>query len=122
MVEHQLPKLRVVGSSPIARSSRARSEAPAGAFGVSGRRRVISRISAATAAPLPAPPWGRLTRKGSKLYAIIFDWPKEGRALRLALASPVRTARLLADGAAVKCEPVQGGGVDLRLPAARSTR
>ncbi len=31
-----------------------------------------------TASPSGAPAWGRYTKKGNKLYAHVFDWPKDG--------------------------------------------
>ena len=73
-----------------------------------------------TASPLPAPSWGSLTRKGNTLYAIVFDWPKPGAPLRLPLATPLKSARLL-HGGAVTFEST-AAGVALRLPPAPPDR
>lgn len=53
-------------------------------------------IYGTTASPCRKPSWGRITRKGDRLFLHVFDWPSDGR-----LAVPVRATpaqcRLLAD-------------------------
>jgi len=74
-------------------------------------------IYGTTFAPFTPPRWGRMTRKGNKLYAVVFDWPKPGRPLRVPVADPVKSARLLRNGELVKIEPAGTEAVDLHLPA-----
>ena len=78
-------------------------------------------IYGTTYAPLPAPAWGRLTRKGDTLYAIVLDRPKTpGAPLRLEIADPVSKASLLRGGATVRVAAAGPGAVDLYLPEAAS--
>jgi alpha-L-fucosidase len=74
-------------------------------------------IYGTTFAPFAPPPWGRMTRKGNKLYAVVFDWPKRGQPLRVPVAGRVKSARLLQGGEPVKCQTIGQEGVDLHLPA-----
>ncbi len=54
-------------------------------------------IYATTASPFPSQlPWGRCTRKGSRLYLHVFDWPADGW-LRVPLRNEVISAFLLAE-------------------------
>ena len=63
-----------------------------------------------------APPWGRITVKGHRLYLIVFDWPEAGAPLRLALnADKIDKATLLAGGASVATRPT-AEGVEFTLP------
>ena len=78
-------------------------------------------IYGTTFAPLPQPAWGRITRKGNRLYLLVFDWPAGGQPLRLALAQPVKSAGLLKRRGDVTFRPAEGG-VELLLPAAPSNR
>ena len=48
------------------------------------------------ASPVPAPAWGRLTRKRGWLFLHVFEWPSGG-TLTVPLAGMVKRARLLAD-------------------------
>jgi alpha-L-fucosidase len=49
-------------------------------------------------------PWGRVTRKGDTLFLLVFERPKDG-VIALPLANGAgATAKLLADGAALKTE------------------
>jgi alpha-L-fucosidase len=75
-------------------------------------------IYGTTFAPLPQPAWGRITRKGSRLYLVVFGWPADGQPLRLALKNPVTKATLLKGGASIKVQASGDGGVDLLAPAA----
>ena len=53
-------------------------------------------IYGTSAGPIGAAPWGRCTKKGSRLYLHVFDWPGDGR-LVIPLAQRVTGAYLLAD-------------------------
>ena len=66
-----------------------------------------------------APEWGRITRKGQRLFLIVFEWPKEGQSLPLALkADQIVGAQLLKGGAEVPFQAnAAGDGVELTLPA-----
>lgn len=68
------------------------------------------------ASPVPAPAWGRLTRKGGRLFLHVFDWPSDG-TLTVPVAGTVTRALLLADPGgpplAVRTSPQ---GLRLSLP------
>ena len=65
-----------------------------------------------------APEWGRITRKGQRLYAIVFDWPESGALPFPLKAVQVADARLLATGSTISYKPnAAGDGVELTLPA-----
>jgi alpha-L-fucosidase len=65
--------------------------------------------------PLPPRPWGVTTQQGDRVYVHILDWPDRTLALP-ALPRVVRSARLLAGGAAVGVRQTSEG-VTLVLPA-----
>ena len=50
-----------------------------------------------TASPFEQPAWGRCTKKPSKLYAHVFDWPTDGTLEVPLKGKPVKRAYLLAD-------------------------
>ena len=52
-------------------------------------------IYGTTAGPFAYLPWGVATRKGSKLFLHVFEWPKDGK-LRVPLANNATSAALLA--------------------------
>jgi alpha-L-fucosidase len=55
-------------------------------------------IYGASASPLKTQPvWGRVTKKGDKLYLHVFDWPENGKLILMGIKSPVKKAYLLAD-------------------------
>jgi alpha-L-fucosidase len=67
-------------------------------------------IYGTTASPLKTQPvWGRVTKKGDKLYRHIFDWPKDGSLQIEGLKSPIKKAYSLAD--TNKPLPI-GAGID----------
>ncbi len=70
------------------------------------------------ASPCAAPEWGRFTRKAGKLYAHIFDWPKDGVLILPDLTGVPKRAYLLAD-AARSALSVEGTatGFRVQLPA-----
>jgi alpha-L-fucosidase len=74
-------------------------------------------IYATTASPFHKQlPWGRCTRKGSKLFLHVFDWPADG-TLRVPITNDVRKAYLLSSPkAALRCTK-SGDGVEVSLPA-----
>ena len=64
-----------------------------------------------------APAWGRITRKGQRLYAIVFEWPKEGALPFPLKASQVARAKMLIGGEAVSFTPTAAGdAIELYLP------
>ena len=73
------------------------------------------------ATPFKRLPWGRCTTKDAGpdtiLYLHVFDWPADGKLTVPGLANPIKSASLLATGAAVTAEPSPGGPV-LTVPAA----
>jgi alpha-L-fucosidase len=66
-----------------------------------------------TKAPVTSQSWGKLTRNGNTLYAIIFNWPSG--ALHLNIAGSVKDVKLLAGGAAVGFTSASTG-INLTLP------
>ncbi|MCX7011677.1 MAG: alpha-L-fucosidase [Candidatus Sumerlaeota bacterium] len=66
-----------------------------------------------------APQWGRITRKGQRLYLIVLDWPKDGATLPLALPKDkIEKAALLKGGAKVDfAANAAGDRVEFKLPA-----
>ena len=73
-------------------------------------------IYGTTVSPYGQPPWGRYTAKGSKVYAHIFDWPKDGRLELTGVKEAPARAHLLADEQPLKMEKV-GATVTVQLPA-----
>jgi alpha-L-fucosidase len=75
-------------------------------------------IYGTSASPVPAPSWGRVTRKPGRLYLHVFEWPKD-RTLSMPLPAPPMSAYLLADAKrtplAVKHD---SGTVAIRVPEA----
>ncbi|MDB5357998.1 MAG: hypothetical protein JWN24_4451 [Phycisphaerales bacterium] len=72
-------------------------------------------IYSTTASPVANPTWGKITRKGNTLYAIVFNWPTT-HTLHLAITGTLAHAKLLESGATI---PVTSSatGTDLTLPA-----
>ena len=63
-----------------------------------------------------APSWGRITRKGDKLYCVVFEWPTNGRLL-LPMTNAIGKAYLLTSPEA-KLATRQGEfGTEIDLPA-----
>jgi alpha-L-fucosidase len=71
-----------------------------------------------SASPVPAPSWGRITRKPGWLYLHVFEWPASG-TLEVAVPALPRKAYLLADPARKPLEArAEGGVLKLKLPPA----
>jgi alpha-L-fucosidase len=71
-----------------------------------------------SASPVPAPAWGRLTRKPGWLYLHVFDWPASGR-LEVSVPGTARRAHLLADpGRKPLTMAHQGGVLQVTVPSA----
>ena len=73
-------------------------------------------IYATSASPVAAPEWGRYTTKPGRVYALVFDWPKDGRLALTGLTSRPTGVHLLADGKPLTIEQV-GDGFVVKLPA-----
>ena len=74
-------------------------------------------IYGSTNGPFDYLPWGRTTRKGSRLYLHVFDWPGDG-VLHVPLGAEAGKASLLADPAGKALEThAANGQLDIRLPA-----
>lgn len=78
-------------------------------------------IYGTTYAPVAAPTWGSITRKGNRLYLIVFDWPKAGQPLRLSLKNRIKQAALL-KGGRVAARSLGDEGVELTLPETPPSR
>ncbi|MDH7601280.1 MAG: alpha-L-fucosidase [Armatimonadota bacterium] len=73
-------------------------------------------IYGTTASPFPEQlPWGRCTRKGSKLYLHVFDWPSDG-LLRVPLMNEIRSVSLLAQPDKTLTYSSTGDALEIRLP------
>ena len=73
-------------------------------------------IYATSASPSAAPEWGRYTTKAGRVYALVFDWPKDGRLPLTGITAKPTGAHLLADRKPLAVEQA-GGGYMVRLPA-----
>jgi alpha-L-fucosidase len=62
------------------------------------------------------PVWGRVSRKGDRVFVYVFDWPTQGR-LTVPFKGSVLTARLLSDPAVIVRYNEGKDGVLLELPA-----
>jgi alpha-L-fucosidase len=54
-------------------------------------------IYGSTVSPFGQPPWGRYTAKSGKVYAHVFDWPKDGRLALTGVRDAPTRAYLLSD-------------------------
>ena len=73
-------------------------------------------IYATTASPVAAPEWGRYTAKAGRLYAMVFDWPKDARLSLTGITSKPTGAHLLGDARPLAIDQA-GDGFVVRLPA-----
>ena len=69
-----------------------------------------------TVSPYGMPAWGRYTAKPGKVYAHVFDWPKDGKLELLGVKTKPVRAYLLADRKALTVEET-ATGLAVRLPA-----
>jgi alpha-L-fucosidase len=76
-------------------------------------------IHGTTASPLGLFTWGRCTKKENKkstiLYFSVFDWPKDGKLLIPGLTNKIESAKLLANGNALKTES-NADGIIITVP------
>jgi alpha-L-fucosidase len=71
-----------------------------------------------TGSPYGMPAWGRYTARQGRLYAHVFDWPKDGRLELAGVKQQPLRAYLLADGRPLTIEAAEtGGSFVARLPA-----
>ena len=70
-----------------------------------------------TASPFPTPAWGRYTKADGRLYAHVFDWPKDGRLEVPPVRNKVAKAYLLAQrDEPLRVEQTEKSAVVVRLP------
>jgi alpha-L-fucosidase len=72
-------------------------------------------IYGTTVSPYGMPAWGRYTAKPGRVYAHIFDWPKDGRLVLTGMKEKPVRASVLADGKSLTVDQVDGGLV-VQLP------
>jgi alpha-L-fucosidase len=72
-----------------------------------------------TASTFGLPAWGRYTTKGTKVYAHVFDWPKDHRLTLTGVKTKPARAYLLADGKPLDVAQGDGGAFVVTLPAVR---
>jgi alpha-L-fucosidase len=72
-------------------------------------------IYATSASPVAAPAWGRYTSKAGRVYAHVFDWPKDHRLALTGLSAKPKSAYLLADKKPLEVEQSADGFV-VKLP------
>ena len=73
-------------------------------------------IYGTTVSPYGMPAWGRYTAKPGKVYALVFDWPKDGKLTLAGMKEKPLRARVLADGRPLTVEQSESGFV-VQLPA-----
>ena len=73
-------------------------------------------IYGTTVSPYGMPAWGRYTAKGDRVYALVFDWPKDGRLALSGVKDAPLHASLIADGKPLTVERGDSGWV-VQLPA-----
>ncbi|MDB4889609.1 MAG: hypothetical protein JWL61_1464 [Gemmatimonadetes bacterium] len=73
-------------------------------------------VYATTVSPFDAPAWGRYTTGKGRLYAHVFDWPKDGQLALTGVTIKPRAVYLLSDKKPLVVEQ-QGDGFVVRLPA-----
>jgi hypothetical protein len=61
--------------------------------------------------------WGESTRKGDTLFLHVFNWPADGRLVVGGLKSDVKSAALLAGGAALKVTRLNTTDISIAVPA-----
>src|SRR2546423_8149201 len=71
-------------------------------------------IYATTVSPYGMPAWGRYTAKPGRVYAHIFDWPKDQRLPLTGVKDRPLRAYMLADGKPLTIE--SDSGLAVRLP------
>jgi len=77
-------------------------------------RRNGEAIYGTTASPYGMPAWGRYTAKPGKVYALVFDWPKNGKLTLAGMKQKPLTARVLGDAKPLTIET--DSGLAVRLP------
>ena len=70
--------------------------------------------------PLPVQAWGESTRRGSRLYLHVLEWPRGGRVLVGGLGTPVERAYLLADARKRPLKVEKLGPFDLAIQGPRT--
>ena len=73
-------------------------------------------VYATTVSPYGQPAWGRYTATASRVYAHIFEWPKEGKLELTGVKEKPARAYLLVDNKALTIEQT-GAGFVVQLPA-----
>jgi alpha-L-fucosidase len=73
-------------------------------------------IYGTTVSPYGLPAWGRYTAKGNKVYAHVFDWPRNRRLTLFGVKDVPSRVYLLADGKPLAVKQTDAGPV-VELPA-----
>src|SRR5881398_3388892 len=77
-------------------------------------RRNGEAIYGTTVSPYGMPAWGRYTAKPGRVYALVFDWPKNGKLTLAGMKQKPLTARVLGDAKPLTIET--DSGLAVRLP------
>ena len=77
-------------------------------------RRNGEAIYGTTVSPYGMPAWGRYTAKPGRVYALVFDWPKDGKLTLAGMKQKPLTARVLGDAKPLTIET--DSGLAVRLP------
>ncbi len=67
-------------------------------------------------AHLKANPIGAYTRKGQKLYLLVFDWPERSGILPLNITNNIKSAKLLATDEDVTFERINNNKIEFSFP------
>ncbi|AHG93142.1 glycoside hydrolase family 29 (alpha-L-fucosidase) (plasmid) [Gemmatirosa kalamazoonensis] len=73
-------------------------------------------IYGTTASPFGLPAWGRYTTKGAKVYAHVFDWPKDRKLTLTGVTKRPSRVSLLVDGKPLDVTQGAGGAFVVTLP------
>jgi hypothetical protein len=74
-------------------------------------------IYGTTRSPLKSiPEWGVITRKGQKIYLLVFDWPERTGILSLNIKNNIKTAKLLATGEFLPISRINSETIEIQLP------
>lgn len=73
-------------------------------------------IYGSSASPFEKPDWGRYTRKDNKLFAHVFNWPKNKKLLVPVMSDKINKVYLLADSANELSYQETSSGIQIKLP------
>ena len=83
-----------------------------------GKWLAVNGVSIYGTAGFPVtPPWGRVARKGSRLYLHVFDWPSNGKLTLSGFSGHPREARLLKGATLLSVDRSPHDSITISVPA-----